>query len=227
MANDDEIVAENVKGVAHNAQYLSPTDSSLAQGDDSDWREYVGETLLVISFLGVAFAMLAIPFVVYATYSGSFRWIITLGLVTVAAVAALWFIYPLGARPRHEPELESFGKDRGNYEPLMEMADRASQGFSYSQKALNERMAEAFLEKLRIRKGLDPGEVFRLSENEKALAVACGDSELAAFVVRSKAAITEQAERKRFTSRRLMASRGAKFNVEAARIIERIEAWEG
>jgi hypothetical protein len=188
---------------------------------------YVGETLLVLAFLGAAMSMLVIPFAVYATYSGSLRWIITLALVTVAALAAFWFIYPLGAKPRGEPPSESFGKDKGKYASLIEMAERAGQGYAYSQKALNDRMADAFLEKFRIRKGLGPGEVFKLSENEKELADACGDAELARFVIRSKAAISEQAERKRFSSKRLMMGRGAKFNVEARGIIDRIEAWEG
>ena len=209
------------------SSYVDPAKSDGLHDDGKIDVSYIGETLLVLAFLGAALSMIAIPFVVYATYSGSLRWIITLALVTFAAIAALWFLHPLGAKPRTEPKPESFAKDKGKYEPLIEMADRAGQVYSYSQKALNERMADAFLEKFRIRKGLGPGDVFRLSESEKALAEACGDAELASFVVRSKAAISEQAERKRFSSKRLMMSRGAKFNSEAKNVIERIEAWEG
>jgi hypothetical protein len=190
---------------------------------------YIGETLLVLAFLGVAISMLAIPFAVYATYSGSLRWIITLALVTIAALAGLRALYPLGAKGDSPAAEERFARDDGGrYGPLKEMSDRARQGYAYSQKALSERMADAFLEKMRIRKGLDPGTVYMLSGNEAALGAACGDAELARFVVESKAAMSEDPERrKRFTSRKEMLERGSAYVSRTEAIIGKIEAWEG
>jgi hypothetical protein len=92
---------------------------------------------------------------------------------------------------------------------------------------MSERMADTFLEKFRILRGLDPGEVYRLSQDEAALASACGDAEIAAFVVRSKAATAEPERRRRFTSRRTMLGRGARFDSQAGRMMARIESWEG
>ncbi len=189
---------------------------------------YIGETLLVVAFLVVALGMIAIPFAFYATYSGAMRWIITLALVTAAAIVAGRVLYPIGEKPYRERAPEHFGgAEKGRYGALAEMAERARQGYAYSQRSLNERMADAFLDKMRIRKGLDPGEVFKLSGDEAALGEACGDAELAAFVVKSKAAISAPSERRRFVTRREMGERGAAFDTEAFRFIERIEAWEG
>jgi hypothetical protein len=88
-------------------------------------------------------------------------------------------------------------------------------------------MADAFLEKLRIRRGLDPNAVFRLSGDEAALAEACGDAELAKFIVKSKAAISLPSEKRRFVTRREMSGRGAAFDAEALNVMRKIEAWEG
>lgn len=200
--------------------------SKLAE-DRSEDRARIGETIIVLAYLIAAGSFLALPFAMFSLYSGGMRWIITLLLVTVVAIVGLKVIFPLGERRWESPTPIDAKTHRDQFAPLEEMAERACEGYSYSQKALDERMADAFLEKVRVKRNLQPAEVFRLSEDEGRLARACGDRELASFVAESKAAMARKAEKRGLFQRRGMARQGRVYRERALRVMARMEAWEG
>ena len=188
---------------------------------------HFGESLVVVAYVIFASCLIVGPFALYAVYSGAMRWIITLILVSFAGIFAAKVLYPLGEASKGRGGGESASRGKDGYAALKEMAERAEGGFAYSQKALNERIADAFLEKLRVKRGLQPQAVFRLSEDRQRLFAACGDGELADFVVESKTAMTEKTEKHGLFGRKGMAKDGAAYKARAQRMIAKIEAWEG
>jgi hypothetical protein len=200
------------------------------QSDDGflkDQEGHWGGTLMVIAYLVVAFTMIVMPFAMYALYSGAMRWILTIVMITIAGLVAIKVLYPLGERIKMGGAVQSPRADKDNYDALKEMAKRAERGFLYSQKALNERMAEAFLQKLRVKRGIQPHALYRLAEDKKRLYQLCGDKEIASFVVDSKAAMALKTERRSLFGKKGMAKEGAAYRIKAERMIAKIEAWEG
>ena len=158
--------------------------------------------------------------VFYAQYSGAVRWL--LGIVILAGTAYLLVRF-IGSRARDprplEPAKRVERRAAGDLRSLTKTLDRANAGLKFSQVVVAARMKDAFLEKVRVSRGLAPADIERVRSDPAGLMVLVGERELVLFLLESErnhrhwpALISH-----------LPARRG--FAGETDRMLAKMEAW--
>ncbi len=95
---------------------------------------------------------------------------------------------------------------------------RAQDGLAYSQMLFEDRMREAFLEKVRVNRGVSETQIAAATRDEGAMRALVGDPDLAAFVI-------ESARKAREDSRPSGSAEATEFMPRAAAVLDRMEAW--
>jgi hypothetical protein len=170
---------------------------------------------------GTAFAVLILAATVfYAQYSGAVRWLLAIVVLAAGAYVVVRLVGMRARDPRPfraEPRAERAAT--GDLRSLSTTLSRASAGLKYSQVMFAARMKDAFLEKVRVARGL-PTDALDLarSDPERLLAL-IGDRDLVMFVLES------ERNHRNWPAllRHLPIRRG--FTGEAGRILAKMEAW--
>jgi hypothetical protein len=172
----------------------------------------------IIFFGATPVAMLML----FGTYSGGMRWLITLGTVTAMGFVAVYLMRRGLERRRAEagaaaPQTEF----RGQLTDVTDAMRRASSGYVYSQQVLRERLCEDIVNRAGMLRDLDPDEMARMLDRGDASFV--GDEALGRFLLanrRGAASLDEAYANAEGKS----AERGSKFMQEIDTIIGRMEA---
>ncbi|HTD81179.1 MAG TPA: hypothetical protein VK723_03405 [Thermoplasmata archaeon] len=137
---------------------------------------------------GVGFGILIIGATVfYAQYSGAVRW--ALGIVILSGTAYLLVRF-VGSRARDprplEPARRVERRAAGGLRSLAKTLDRARDGLKFSQVVVAARMKDAFLEKVRVSRGLALEDIERIRSDPVGLMALVGDRELVVFLLESE-----------------------------------------
>jgi len=191
-------------------------------GPEPDMRDRVIATTFGTQ---VAFAvgfgvLVVIATVFYAQYSGAVRWLLAIVLLATAAYGIVRFV---GARARDPRPLETAGsverRAAGDLRTLARTLDRASSGMKYSQVVVAARMKDAFLEKVRVARGLGARDLERVRSDPEGLMALVGDRELVVFLLES------ERNHRHWPAllQHLPTRRG--FAGEVDRVLAKMEAW--
>ena len=198
-----------------------PGDASAYLGDSPAPDRLVATAFGTQVAFGVAFGVLILAAAVfYAQYSGAVRWVLA---TMVLAAAAYLVVRIVGARAhdprafRVEPPTER--QATGDLRNLSTTLDRAAAGLKYSQVMFAARMKDAFLEKVRVARGLPREAMDRAREDPERLLALVGDREVVVFLLES------ERNHRHWPAllRHLPTRRG--FAREADRMLARMEAW--
>ena len=173
-----------------------------------------------IVFVGALAFIIVLALVFYAQYSGAVRWFLSILVLAVVAYAVARFV---GTRARDPRPLVPGGvaerRASGALWTLATTLDRASGGLKYSQVMFSVRMKDAFLERVRISRGLTREDVDRARSGPQALMALIGDPELTVFVLES-----ERNGRHWPALLRALPTRPG-FRGDVDRILAKMEAW--
>ncbi len=140
-----------------------------------------------VAFVGALVLILVIAFLFYAQYSGSVRWLLAIAVLAAVAYGVARFVATRARDPRPlVPGGASERRTTGELWSLATTLDRASGGLKYSQVVFAARMKDAFLEKVRVSRGLAPEDLGRARADAGALMALIGDKELTLFVLESE-----------------------------------------
>ncbi len=199
-------------------------------GSDSAMRDRVVASAFgtQVAF-GIGFGILILGATVfYAQYSGAVRWLLGIVILAGAAYALVRFVgtrardpRPLepGARVERRAAARVERRAAGELRSLAKNLDRANAGLKYSQVLVAARMKDAFLEKVRISRGLAPAEVERARSDPHRLMALVGDPDLVVFVLES-----ERNHRNWPALLRDLPTRRG-FAGESDRMLAKMEAW--
>ncbi|MFO7618498.1 MAG: hypothetical protein R6W91_02410 [Thermoplasmata archaeon] len=158
----------------------------------------------------------------FGTYSGGMRWLITLGTIAMMGVVAILLMKRGLARQRSQSApREAQTAFPGELTKLTEAIGRASSGYVYSQQMVRERLCEDMVNKLGMARDLGPDEMAAMLESGNTEFI--GDPVLASFLLENRRGvkgwedISTQAKGK-------SAERGGKFMLEMDDIMKRMEA---
>ena len=197
-------------------------------GDESPFSQEsaVRDRVLASAFgtqvaFAIAFSVVVVAATVfYAQYSGAVRWL--LGIVVVAAGAYIVVRF-VGTRARDPRPLRVIRRVErratGDLRNLATTLDRAAAGLKYSQVMFAARMKDAFLEKVRVSRGLSREDLDRAWADPNALLALVGDPDLAVFLLES-----ERNHRHWPALLRYLPNRQG-FPAEADRMLAKMEAW--
>ncbi len=169
----------------------------------------------------VVFSIFVLGFLLYvAQFSGTVRWY--LGFIVIVAVATYtWRAVAketLEPKPMVPPAPPLQGR-RGELSLFTAVVRRANQGLPYSQMAVSSRARDAFEERARLARGLNPQAMRNLERDPGALRTAFRDPSLAEFLYLPT---SDSDARYRWVSG---AKAGAGFSVSLDRILDRMEEW--
>ena len=175
-----------------------------------------GVTALLV---GIAVLLLVAATGYYAQYSGALRWIlfaIVIGAAGLLAVRALGGSIRDPARfaaPRTTPPIG------GELSALRMTMVRANDGLAYSQVIAEDRIREAFLEKVRVGRDVPQDGIHAAVRDPRRHASLIGDAELAAFVYESAQ------NARRYPAGLSKPPKGEAFARRTSRLLDRMEAW--
>lgn len=142
-------------------------------------------------------------------------------LLSLGVAFAVWFV---ARQARDPPPLESGALvDRlaaGELRRLATTFDRASSGLSFSRALFLDRMARAFLEKIRIGRAMSPEDIDRFLVDLRALEFLVGDKELAGFLRENRISGPMDTD----TEGRTISK--SAFLQDVERILAKMEAWQ-
>lgn len=142
-------------------------------------------------------------------------------LLSLGVAFAVWFV---ARRARDPLPLESGALvDRlasGELKRLATTFDRASSGLAFSRALFLDRMARAFLEKIRIGRAMSPEDIDEILVDSRALESLVGDRELAGFIRENRILGPMDTDAEGRTT-----SRSA-FVQDIERILAKMEAWQ-
>jgi len=187
----------------------------LIMGDAS-----VGSAVLLILtmvFFGSAPVLLLLLF---ANYSGGMRWLLTLAIVTVLGILAI-YLMKRGTLKKHvhgerkEVQMEFSGQ----LTEVTAAVERGEAGYVYSQQMLRERLCDNIINKLSLARDLSSDEIITKLENNDTEFI--GDDTLARFLQNHRRGIegSEQTPSGKGKS----VERGRKFMMEIEVILDKIE----
>lgn len=172
----------------------------------------------ILFFAATPIAMLML----FGTYSGGMRWLITLGTVTAMGFVALYLMRRGLDRRRERAERAGPQTEfRGQLTDVCDAMDRASSGYVYSQQVLRERLCEDIVNRAGLLRNLDADEMGGMLDRGDARFV--GDEVLGKFLLanrRGAASLDEAYANAQGKS----AERGRKFMEEIDLIVSRMEA---
>ena len=137
---------------------------------------------------GIGFGILIIGATVfYAQYSNAVRWLLGIVILAGASYLLVRFIGTRARDPRPlQPATRVERRAAGDLQSLTRTLDRANAGLKFSQVVVAGRMKDAFLEKVRVARGLSPAEIEGLRSNPSALMGIVGDRDLVVFLLESE-----------------------------------------
>ncbi|MBI5000666.1 MAG: hypothetical protein HZB92_03960 [Euryarchaeota archaeon] len=183
----------------------------------------VGSALVMVGYFATFIVLISLPLLLWAQYSGSFRWYLSLFLLSIIALLSAYFLYSMVRGPPAPTVYQEFStKCRAPFSDLNGMMERAEDGMRYSQVMLDERVADAFLERARIAKGRSILESHAAAMSVERMSEFCGDRELAEFVVEARDAVGKPAGKAGGEGRK---REGAKYVRKVNGLIDRIERW--
>jgi len=183
----------------------------------------VGSAIVMVAYFATFIVLISLPLLLWAQYSGSFRWFLSLILLSIIALLSAYFLYSMVRGPPAPTVYQEFsGKRKPPYVDLNGIMERAQDGMRYSQVMLDERVADAFLERVRIAKGKSILESHAAAMSVERMSDFCGDRALAEFVVEARDAVGKPAGKAGGESRK---REGAKYVKKVSEIIDRIERW--
>jgi len=198
-----------------------PGDESL-YGHESRMRDrVVAATFGTQVAFGIGFGVLIVgASVFYAQYSGAVRWLLGIALLSGVAYFLVRFIGARARDPRPlEPPRRVERRAAGDLHTLAKTLDRANAGLKYSQVVVAARMKDAFLEKVRVSRGLAPGDMERVRFDPARMMALVEDRDLVVFLLESERNHRHWPE----LLRDLPTRRG--FAGETDRMLARMEAW--
>jgi hypothetical protein len=183
----------------------------------------IGSALVMVGYFATFIILISLPLVLWAQYSGSFRWYLSLFLLSIIALLSAYFLYSMVRGPPAPMVYQEFsGKRKAPFSDLNGMMERAEGGMRYSQVMLDERVADVFLERVRIAKGRSMLESHAAAMSVERMSEFCGDGELAKFVVEARDAVGKPAGKAGGEGRK---RESAKYVKRINGIIDRIERW--
>ncbi len=173
-----------------------------------------------VALVGALALVVILALAFYAQYSGSLRWLLAVLVLAFVAYAMARFVGRKSRDPRAlAPREVAERRLPGDLRSLTTTLDRAASGMKYSQVMFAVRMKDAFLEKVRVSRGLSREAVDRARTDPEALMAIVGDLELALFVLES-----ERNGRHWPALLRYLPDRDA-FPEEMDLILAKMEAW--
>ncbi len=172
----------------------------------------------ITMFASVPVAMLLL----FGTYSGGMRWMITLGMIVVMGSAAI-YLMKMGIEKKRGAETKAVSKTefKGELTDLTDAMERAGSGYAYSQQMLRERLCEDMMNKLGVIRGLSQDEMNAMLEFKRIDFI--GDEVLASFLLENRRG-TKGWEDMQVQTKGKSLERGDKFMNEIDDILKRTEA---
>jgi len=146
-------------------------------------------------------------------------WVLVIVIASAAAVLVLRSIL----RAAQEPDTLAAGKLAGERSGELlafgAVLGRARSGYRYSQAIASARVASAFLEKVRLTRGLSPLEIEQVRTDRGVLLDLIGEPELADFVYE------HHRESRELPKAGSTVAAGKRFGAAFSRVLEAMEAW--
>ena len=188
----------------------------LIMGDDSIANAII-LLLTIIFFATVPVVM----FLLFANYSGGMRWLLTLAIVTVLGILALYLMKRGTQKKRTFDEKKDVQTEfTGQLTEVTDAIERGSIGYVYSQQLMRERLCEAIINKLALARDLSADEILTKLENEDTEVV--NDGILEKFLLKNRRG-TSGWDDTQFAGKGKSAERGKMFMIEIEVILDRIE----
>ena len=180
------------------------------------WREGSAQPSFLLLLGAVVLASLA----VYGRTTAAVSWL----LIIVIASAAGFLAVRSMLRTAQDPEPIATGggfarETPGELGALAHTLGRARSGYAYSQIVVAARVASAFLEKVRLSRGLSPEEIERVRRDRARLRALIGDPRLADFVYENERYTRE------WPQRRGPETSKEPFGPALSRTLDAMEAW--
>ena len=165
-----------------------PGDPSTVAHDPSVPDRLVATAFTTQVAFGLAFVVLIVAATIfYAQYSGAVRWLIAVGVLAVGAYVVVRFVGTRARDPRpFRPVSLTDVRATGDLRTLSTTLDRATAGLKYSQVKFAARMKDAFLEKVRVSRGLRPEDMAPTRSDPERLLALIGDVDLVMFILQSE-----------------------------------------
>ena len=174
--------------------------------------------ILTIIFFGTVPIVMVL---LLANYSGGMRWLLTLAIVTVLGVLALYLMKRGTLKKRTFDKKNDVQTEfTGQLTEATDAIERGFLGYVYSQQLMRERMCENIINKLALARDLSADEIITKWENDDTEFV--GDEILEKFLIKNRRG-TSGWDDTQFAGKGKSAERGKQFMTEIEIILDRIE----
>ena len=174
--------------------------------------------ILTIIFFGTVPIVMVL---LLANYSGGMRWLLTLAIVTVLGVLALYLMKRGTLKKRTFDKKNDVQTEfTGQLTEATDAIERGFLGYVYSQQLMRERMCENIINKLALARDLSADEIITKLENDDTEFV--GDEILEKFLIKNRRG-TSGWDDTQFAGKGKSAERGKQFMTEIEIILDRIE----
>ncbi len=193
---------------------------------ESELEEKVNKQAVrnIFTFLTAIMVFLLLVFIPWSASSGILRWtvsIIALGIVALVVTKALYEDTSSLAHWKRRTELDEIIHSRLG--DASGMVERANKGYDASQALLEERIREAFLERLKGGRGLSGSEVEELLSNPDRLKREIDDEVIADFLLSSKS--FREAGKSNLLSNTFQGQENRSYHKRIKKIMNRMEEW--
>jgi len=193
---------------------------------ESELEEKVNKQAVrnIFTFLTAIMVFLLLVFIPWSANSGILRWtvsIISLGIVALIVTRALYEDTSSLGHWKRRTELDEIIHSRLG--DASDMVERANKGYDASQALLEERIREAFLERLKEGRGFSDPEVEELLSNPDRLKREIDDEVIADFLLSSKS--FREAGRSNLLSNTFQGQENRSYDKRIKRIMNRMEEW--
>ena len=178
--------------------------------------------IMIIFAVGFFSAVPIAMLMVFGTYSGGMRWLISLGLIAAMAVVAI-FLMKRGVAHQAENSAKVLAKTSypGELTGLTEAFERAWAGYVYSQQIIRERLSDITIDKVALARDMGREEIVERLESSKGSVIE--DVILSKFVRLNRRG-AQKWEDSRTHGKGKSKERGEKFMLEIDDILSRMEA---
>lgn len=196
----DELVAENILGPA-------------------GYKEMIANVFLFILY----FILILLPFISYSFVSGAMQWILVLLVITLIGLVVIYFMRK-GIQKREKGKVEKrMSQFTGELARLHEAVGRGADGYKYSQYMIREQLAEVIAHKVRLGRGISPGRMEKLMEDESEVKRVVGDEVLAKFILGNRRGAEGWSDK--VSGKKRSKESGITFIKEIDEILKRAEVW--
>ena len=176
---------------------------------------------LILLFTIIFFGTVPVVMIIlFANYSGGMRWLVTLGIVTVLGILAI-FLMNRGLRRKRTYDEKNDVKTEfeGQLTEVTDAVERGSVGYVYSQQLLRERLCDDIVNKLALSRDMSEEEI--INELEVKNYDIVGDKILAEFLENNRRGTKDGY--KDPVGKGKSSERGQQFMIEIEVILDRIE----